>query len=299
MRQYLRTVIRLPSTLATLGVLAAVLLAACGSSQGSTEPPAEPTVEPTPTVVPTVVPETPSPSPSDTWQPVGLGPDGFAMVVTNDLVVRSLPEISDRSTIDPDYLQNGQLLFVLDGPVAADGYAWYRVAPFSGGSDVVYPAPLLGWVAASGKDGEPWIASATEWCSRPEGNPYWRVDYGALACVGGRDVVIEGTLAGCSDIVRANVEPVWLAHGGCAVLPDGWEQGELGNPYPTFHVPPNGPDLPRPDANARIRIVGHLDDPAARGCRVAESSEDDPPPEIVVLNCRAALVVTEITPLDG
>ncbi|HEX6474393.1 MAG TPA: hypothetical protein VF114_04810, partial [Candidatus Limnocylindria bacterium] len=48
----------------------------------------------------------------------GLPPDSLAEVVTNDLVVRSLPEISDRSTIDPDYLQKGHLLFVLEGPVA-------------------------------------------------------------------------------------------------------------------------------------------------------------------------------------
>jgi serpin B len=49
----------------------------------------------------------------------------------------------------------GTELTVLEGPVSASGYAWYKVAPVS---FVGLDGPGYGWVAAAGTDGEPWIA---------------------------------------------------------------------------------------------------------------------------------------------
>jgi serpin B len=46
-------------------------------------------------------------------------------------------------------------LTVLDGPVNASGYTWYKVAPVS---FVGLDGPGYGWVALAGTDGEPWIA---------------------------------------------------------------------------------------------------------------------------------------------
>jgi len=46
-------------------------------------------------------------------------------------------------------------LRVIGGPVRASGYVWYQVVPVS---FVLDGHPALGWVAAAGKDGEPWIA---------------------------------------------------------------------------------------------------------------------------------------------
>jgi serpin B len=46
---------------------------------------------------------------------------------------------------------------VLDGPVAASGYTWYKVAPVSFAE---LAGPGYGWVAAAGKDGTAWIAPA-------------------------------------------------------------------------------------------------------------------------------------------
>ena len=279
-----------------MAVTAVVVLSACGSNL-ATPSTGLPSPDPTQTPSSSVASETPSAAPSSSLPAGGLAPDSLAMVVTNDLVVRSLPEISDRSTIDPDYLQQGHLLFVLEGPERADGYDWYRVAPIDDGDDIVEPAPLLGWVAAGSRDGEPWIESATEHCIEQEGNPYWVPGPRALACMGGREIAIEGTLIACAGSTPGSVEPAWFAQPIWCMEPEGWQSGELGSPIPTFHIAPNGPALPGPDA--AIRIVGHLDDPAARDCRVVRETGERPiPPEIVVLTCRAALVVTEVTPLD-
>ena len=105
--------------------------------------------DPQRTVRPTPSPE-PTSSASPTPLPVGrLASDGIAQVVTDNLVVRSLPQISDSSEIHPVRLFEPKLLFVLDGPVAADGYDWYLVAPFEEFvSDVATDEPRIGWVAA-------------------------------------------------------------------------------------------------------------------------------------------------------
>jgi hypothetical protein len=52
----------------------------------------------------------------------------------------------------------GTELTVLDGPVKASGYTWYKVAPVS---FVGLEGPGYGWVALAGTDGEPWIVLAT------------------------------------------------------------------------------------------------------------------------------------------
>jgi hypothetical protein len=51
----------------------------------------------------------------------------------------------------------GTELFVLDGPVAASGYTWYKVAPVSFAE---LDGPGSGWVAIADKNGDPWIAPA-------------------------------------------------------------------------------------------------------------------------------------------
>jgi hypothetical protein len=66
------------------------------------------------------------------------------VVVTTDLVVRSEPGTHDGSRILPTRLNGPTLLYVVDGPVQADGYDWYLVQPFDNGIcvDVCPPASL-------------------------------------------------------------------------------------------------------------------------------------------------------------
>ncbi len=79
------------------------------------------------------------------------------VTVSDELVVRSEPRVSDDSIMYKPWLPLGTELYVLGGPVSGSGYTWYKVAPVSFGE---LEGPGYGWVAMAGKDGEPWIALA-------------------------------------------------------------------------------------------------------------------------------------------
>jgi len=148
-------------------VAVVALAVGCGST-ASSSPSAGPTPAGTPAASATTAPPTSSPAivtptpvapmPSASMAPADPLLGRVVVTVSDSLVVRSEPRVSDDSTIYEPWLPLGTELTVLGGPVAGSGYAWYLVAPVSfeglGG-------PGFGWVAAAGKDSEPWIAPAT------------------------------------------------------------------------------------------------------------------------------------------
>ena len=69
------------------------------------------------------------PSVSVPGDSVPIPPDTYALVVTDDLRVRSKPGVSDDSKKLEPLLQQPVRLVVLDGPVQASGYDWYLVQP--------------------------------------------------------------------------------------------------------------------------------------------------------------------------
>ena len=79
------------------------------------------------------------------------------VTVTDRLRVRSQPRVSDDSVKYEPVLPIGTTLFVLDGPVSASGYTWYKVAPVSFAE---LAGPGNGWVAIADKDGQAWIGPA-------------------------------------------------------------------------------------------------------------------------------------------
>jgi serpin B len=101
-----------------------------------------------PTVAPTSAPS---------LEPAALAPGSMAVTVSDRLRVRSQPRVSDDSARYEPLLPTGTQLLVVEGPVQASGYDWYRVAPvsltLSGGA-------TEGWVAAADHDGTPWVAAA-------------------------------------------------------------------------------------------------------------------------------------------
>ncbi len=237
----------------------------------------------------------PSAEPTPTPPP---HPDAVAKVVTTDLVVRSAPGTGVASEIYPGLLAAPTLLFILDGPVAADGYDWYQVAPFEEFfSDTApeVPPPRLGWVAAASREGEPWIALRAGDCpdltlDAMQGRPYLLL----LACFGGQTLTLEGTFNGCFVTDPAIVSPSWLANTGCWLVPFGWEPEGVFSGGLVFRY---SGDVGVPQrAGVAIRVVGHFDDAAARTCREETQPGDEAtPPELVILGCRAQFVVTDVS----
>lgn len=225
-----------------------------------------------------------------------LHPDGVAQVVTTDLVSRSAPGTAGDSEIYPGVLDAPTLLFLLEGPVMADGYDWYLVAPFEEFlSDIAPEWPRLGWVAAASRADEPWIAPWAGDCPDPtleaiHGRPYYLL----LACFGAETLALAGTFDGCFTSDPVSVSPSWLASSGCRLVPFGWEPEGVFSGGLVLRL---GPDVGMPSENgAAIRVVGHFDDAAARTCSENTPPGDaETPPALVILRCRAQFVVTDVS----
>jgi anti-sigma factor RsiW len=102
----------------------------------------------------TSIPSTPAPSPTpvatpapDPGAPLQVG-DVVAMVTDGRLVIRTLPETGPNSALFKTRLYAGQRALVLEGPVDADGYPWYRIRV----------GDIEGWASAGDRDGTPWLS---------------------------------------------------------------------------------------------------------------------------------------------
>ena len=290
---------------AALAVALLVILLVTGEdmpvAESSSLVPSATAETPVATASPSAVP-TPSPTPP-------LPHDAVAQVVTTDLVVRSAPGTGDDSEIYPGALDAPVLLFVVDGPVAASGYDWYLVQPFT----LAKPAPLwpampFGWVAAEGRDGEDWIALADLECPRPTFQSVADLSSAArLACYGDAPITIEADLRGQDAVIPGVTSPHWLLDAGYMLVPSGtFEPDKSDLPYLFVHITDDVPgqggmlDLP---PGSPVRVEGHFDDPAAQTCvRGGLLPGEDPAstpepltPESVVLQCRWQFVVTVVT----
>jgi hypothetical protein len=104
----------------------------------------------------------PVPAPEAETVPVDLSAGGEALTLTGDLRVRSQPRVADDSIKYEPLLTKGTRLRVLDGPVYASGYWWYRVSPYVLEDGRSVPVALSdgatdGWVASAARDGTRWI----------------------------------------------------------------------------------------------------------------------------------------------
>jgi hypothetical protein len=102
---------------------------------------------PPPSPIPSGPPPTPAlPGSTAGPTPAAIRPDSFVMVVTDDLRVRTKPEVSDASVRLEPLLWKGALLFVIDGPVEGSGYWWYLVQPMAEVDLAVLDRPMAGRV---------------------------------------------------------------------------------------------------------------------------------------------------------
>lgn len=279
----------------------ALALAACQGGLTTSVAPSATTQTPEPSATPTPsITQTPDATATSTPAPE-LEADDIAEVITNDLVVRSRPEISGRSAIDEIRLNQGEgvLLFVLDGPIAADGYDWYLVAPFLEAVDDVVRGPLpgIGWVAA-GTQGEDWIAPRTDACADRRTSleaMLFTPPLLSLACFGDRELVFEGLFGECTYVTPGTVSPSWLAPTTfCSLHSE--RPTDIAGPF-RFQVVPGALDIP-PSRGQRIRVTGQFDHPAAQDCEHHPlEGEEARPHEQVVLDCRSNFVATRIDEL--
>ena len=201
----------------------------------------------------------------------------------------------------------GRTMVVFDGPVAADGFAWFLVM-VTGHKPA---AGQLGW-AATPEEGDAWLVASELECpaTAPGVDALAAMDVAMVYCYQGRELTLEGWVAtgfGCGGM--GTFEPAWLAH-PCANMSyiRSTPTASMGDQPLFLHYPAPGvtnPTLTYEDGQ-QIRIVGHYDDPAAMGCVIEPDPTDpafadstwsasDPAADVAV--CRMRFVVTEVTRL--
>ena len=300
-----------------LGALAVVVLATNlfgGSANQVAGPDASgaPTASPTaaqPTASPTAAQPTasaiPNPTPESTPEAT-LEPDTIAVATVNQLNVRAEPRSSSKSF---GHLSVGARVFVVQGPIEAEGYGWYRVGIVDGFTSTCITncrAAQIGWVAGISDRQEGWLVPAKPTCPPdPDHGVFAALQpLERLACYGDQTLTLNGVVwqPCCAYEYPQISEPGWLSgptfyYLGTAGLPahTGASFGLRFNPTAGLAVPKYA-DI--------VRVTGHMDDHAAQTCtiRIDEFAlQNDPTltvdPEMLAyapIGCRTEFVVDAI-----
>jgi hypothetical protein len=300
-----------------IGALGMAVLLLGGCTPAGTASPSIPSTawSPSASVVPSATP-TPvgSASASVAARPSGeptlsLGPDVIAEVVTSDLVMRTAPAIVPESIVYPGRLGPGDRLYLVKGPVLADGYDWYLAAPYAArvneeGDPSSTVWVRFGWVAAADKTGEPWIMPIEPACPTEATVDRLHGLHAVLrlACFSDGTVNLEGIVT-CHDLGHPIPlsTPDWLTWDACYINPsdagpyDPFKAGSgLGIP---IHYPPDAERV-----TGSLAITGHFDDPRATQCLTFIPIEESDvygqelQHQATQLGCRASLVVDSAAP---
>jgi len=260
---------------------------AVGSPPASGEPGASPD------------PSAPSPSP---LAPLGHGTLAMVTLEGDNLRVRSRPGTGDDSKMLKPKLPAGTRLLIVDGPVEADGYAWYEVQT---DAEIV---DRFGWVAAAG-DGATWIAPTPARCfGEPDADDVAllaRIDY--LACHGDATVKVQARTGALWDERPSARDCGWIRRrSGCDVdaswllLPSatvGLDLEDGSTSDIVVAVPPDLADkLARVPRQASGVLTLSMDSPEAAQCK----ARDDETGALLIPNahaltaCRLQFVVQEV-----
>jgi hypothetical protein len=223
-----------------------------------------------------------------------------AVTIADDgLRMRSLPAIGGASRRYAPLLPAGIELYVLDGPVDADGYAWYQVAPI--GTD--FPN-AWGWVAAASRDGEPWLTSGSTICPPlpADVTMLYAYDFGTeMACFGREPITLIGRILACNCEMDPgeNIAPRsfrWQFmpdHAGPLLLtPPGTQSTSDYMSYAALLR--LATDAATPDSipvGEDVQVTGMFDHPAAADCRYDEEFDGEAEPSPY---CRGLFLVTSI-----
>lgn len=202
---------------------------------------------------------------------------------------------------------------VIDGPVEADGFAWYRLAatglpPASGCITPVETNPLscpvwYGWAAAGDPgDGSAWFVTIETDCPDPdaETNEFLSLPFRMpLVCYGSDEITFTAFYpdlpddAGLGGACAADPSIAWLYCTNIA-YEEVWPTETYTGPQQRLFVDPDsGVELP--ERGQWLRITGSFDHPDAAGCAEANQQvgffEDDGE---AVLMCRIHFVVSAV-----
>jgi hypothetical protein len=266
-----------------------VIFVGCAAPPAVSTVPVASTIRPEPTT--TVTPTTSATTPSATPIEADLT-DQLVAVVTKDLVVRSRPGTGQDSEIYMGRLNAPTIVYVIDGPEAADGYAWYLVDPLVRPCvlECVTVDPRSGWVAAAGKEGERWLAEEPEHgypCPEPTlhgllgSTPPAR-----LYCFSGQELTLRGVIG--TDIFGEPPDWAW-EHRVALYGPD--YQGPITGcmdacPTPLWVAFDDDAGLPPPPMGS-VRVTGHFDDDKAEECRWRDFDQ-----RLATYSCRTEFVAT-------
>jgi hypothetical protein len=236
-------------------------------------------------------------------------------VITDDLRVRSRPEVSDDSEVLEPLLQDGVAVLVLGGPVEASRHQWYQVAPVVAFEGEQYP---VGWVAAAGRDGEPWLEAHDEPCPPTPASVEelallneTEQRYYEITCFSRVPITFEARVGspeiGCGAEAPWGTEPEWFdpcAASGEYLVPvddpedDGPSFVPMWHPDVDLSIAPE-PGMPGPV----VTVTGAFDHPAAATCQSrqndSEGAHEPPDPALVILDCRTRFVITSLEPAAG
>lgn len=259
-----------------------------------------------------------SSSPSDPSPAArGLAPDAIALVVTDDLRMRTEPGVQDTSIKLAPLLDRGTVAIVLDGPVWASGLRWVRIHPI----DPRGGLPEVGWVAIASGDGEQWVVEDPTPCPAPPIVLFEAHDpLRNLSCAGDQPQTFRARLGGyetgpCFELdVPWLIDPEWLDPCTASLFlvhPDDPLDGdaEPRSAQPAFAPGIEVGELPEdfylPSRWPLVTVTGQYDHPDARACRVVATGDGEEPepakpdPHLVVLRCRATFVVTDLRPASS
>lgn len=296
-----------------------VLLVACqaeGSAPSGAPSSSGSDLAPTPSAsMPASPPATSSPT-AESCAGDALVVDCFARLTVDSVRLRTAPSldapqvqegVADGPPIEVVVGQASgrELVYVADGPVQADGIAWYQVGVLNTESEQSAGPLYIGWVA-SGDGTTTWLvpedlcppaAAAVELADLTIAR--WETPWAIhLGCF--RDQVI--TLQGWFPVLPPEFETPYDTDGTCFAEPGFLQCGsfnkDIRTAEMTFYDPRNrerlnftvdpATDLELPERGQWIEIIGAFDHPAAQECGPDAASN---------LSCRAVFVATEIRSL--
>lgn len=230
--------------------------------------------------------------------------DWIAETVVDGVRMRSQPTTGAESAMYEPLLSTGTRLFVVDGPVAGSGYAWYQVLPISG---EVRDVAASGWVAATSRDGEPWLRDTILNCPSDLFENFAGLanlgGAGGLSCFGSSELSFLAAIRSCDcSVMGPAPSPYWLAGPdptGYRLGAPPWLEPAEGVIEPAFH--PDLQGVPRLTSGEVYQVTAHYDDPAASTCVPDDGFLEGPlgDPVAQIGRCRMTLVVTRVDAFSG